>query len=88
MFDFPWINDFAAARNAVIDRCTGEWYLSVDTDEYMDEDVEEISQFLLTENQSCNLCRVTIHNYRDYSMDGSYADFYTLRMVRLSIGAR
>ncbi len=88
LFDFPWINDFAAARNAVIDRCTGEWYLSVDTDEYMDEDVEEISQFLLTENQSCNLCRVTIRNYREYSMDGSYADFYTLRMVRLSIGAR
>ena len=30
LFDFPWVNDFAAARNAVQDRCTGRWYFSVD----------------------------------------------------------
>ena len=28
LFDFPWIDDFAAARNAVMDRCSGRWYLS------------------------------------------------------------
>ena len=31
-FDFPWINDFAAARNAVMDRCSGEWFFSIDAD--------------------------------------------------------
>ena len=25
LIDFPWINDFAAARNAVLDRSSGEW---------------------------------------------------------------
>ena len=25
VFDFPWINDFAAARNAVMDRSSGSW---------------------------------------------------------------
>lgn len=24
LFDFPWINDFSAARNALIDRATGK----------------------------------------------------------------
>ena len=24
LFDFPWVNDFSAARNAVLDRCTGD----------------------------------------------------------------
>ena len=36
LFDFPWINDFSAARNAVMDRCVGRWYISVDSDEYLD----------------------------------------------------
>ena len=88
IFDFPWINDFAAARNAVIDRCTGEWYLSVDTDEYLDEDVSELAAFLLAPSQPFQLARVTIRNYRNYEMEGSYADFFTLRMLRLSTGAR
>ena len=33
LFDFPWVNDFSAARNAVLDRCTGKWTLTVDADE-------------------------------------------------------
>ena len=25
LIDFPWRNDFAAARNAILDRCSGSW---------------------------------------------------------------
>ena len=25
IIDFPWVNDFSAARNAVMDRASGEW---------------------------------------------------------------
>ena len=32
LFDFPWINDFSAARNAVMDRSTGAWFLTLDAD--------------------------------------------------------
>ena len=45
LFDFPWIDDFAAARNAVMDRCSGQWFLSVDTDEYLDGDCLELVRF-------------------------------------------
>lgn len=88
LFDFPWINDFAAARNAVLERCTGEWFLAVDTDEYLDADITELLTFLRTSGGGANLCRVNIRNYKSYEMDGAYADFYTLRLVRLSTGVR
>ena len=41
VFDFPWIDDFAAARNAVMDRCRGKWYLTIDCDEWLDADFSE-----------------------------------------------
>lgn len=88
LFDFPWINDFAAARNAVLDRCSGEWFLSVDTDEYLDENITELTLFLKAEHPPAKMCRVNIRNYRTYEMDGSYSDFYTVRLINRAIGAR
>ena len=38
VFDFPWINDFSAARNAVLERCTGKWALVLDADEWLEGD--------------------------------------------------
>lgn len=32
VFDFPWGDDFAAARNAAIDHATGDWLLTIDAD--------------------------------------------------------
>jgi glycosyltransferase involved in cell wall biosynthesis len=33
---FPWIDDFAAARNESLRRCTGDWVLVLDADEAVD----------------------------------------------------
>ena len=35
---FDWVNDFSAARNAALDRATGEWVLSIDADEWLAHD--------------------------------------------------
>lgn len=32
VFDFPWVDDFAAARNESLKHCTGDWVLSIDAD--------------------------------------------------------
>jgi glycosyltransferase involved in cell wall biosynthesis len=37
LFDFDWIDDFAAARNESLKHCTGEWILYLDADERLDE---------------------------------------------------
>lgn len=87
VFNFPWIDDFAAARNAVMKRCTGEWYLTVDTDEYLDENIDALVDFLRGDNQNVMACQINIRNYSSYEMNDSYSDFYSMRIVRRSSGA-
>ncbi|MBV9123425.1 MAG: tetratricopeptide repeat protein, partial [Planctomycetes bacterium] len=38
VFDFPWQDSFAAARNESIHHATGDWIFWLDADEYLDED--------------------------------------------------
>lgn len=85
LFDFEWINDFSAARNAVMDRCSGEWYLTIDSDEYLDENISELKWFFSDKTQwSHSACIVIQRNYKNYEMTGEYNDFLAVRMIRLS----
>lgn len=88
LFDFPWINDFSAARNAVMDRASGKWYLSIDADEFLDKDISELVEFLRTPGQTEDICALTVRNYDTFEMDGKYSDFSAIRMVRMSTGLR
>ena len=36
VFDFPWIDDFAAARNAALDHATGNYAMWLDADDVID----------------------------------------------------
>lgn len=38
VYDFKWIDDFAAARNEALKRSNGEWILYLDADERLDRD--------------------------------------------------
>lgn len=89
LIDFPWIDDFSAARNAVIDRAEGEWYLVVDDDEYLDEDLKPVLDFFNGSiPKELVACMVTQRNYFTYEMDRSYSDFLTYRLFRMSSGIR
>ena len=89
LFDFPWVDDFSAARNAVMDRCSGEWYLSVDADEWLDADYEELVRFLRTNNERAgHICGVIVRNYTSEKLDWQHSDFMAVRMVRMSTGLR
>jgi glycosyltransferase involved in cell wall biosynthesis len=37
VFDFPWVDDFAVARNECIRQATGEWIFWMDADERVDD---------------------------------------------------
>ena len=40
---FPWIDDFAAAKNFAIGQCSGQWIALLDADEYMAaEDLDKL----------------------------------------------
>lgn len=89
VFDFPWINDFAAARNAVIDRCHGKWYFSVDSDEWLNSDISELLSFL-NDPKGADSAFVIQRNYETLELDKgeSYNDFYALRLLWLPCGRR
>lgn len=83
LFDFPWIDDFSAARNAVLERCTGEWFLYVDCDQWF-EDVEPLVRFL-NSRPDPKICRVVMMEYHYISMtEKSYTEFLTSRLIRMS----
>lgn len=90
LFDFPWVNDFSAARNAVMDRCGGAWFLTVDTDEYLDPEISELVEFLTGPQDKDEIFASVIQrNYRTRAMEpGDCTDFLAQRMVRLSTGLR
>jgi len=90
LFDFPWCNDFSAARNAVMDHCSGTWYLTVDADEWLDKDISKLVEFLKNPMlwKRFVVCGVTIRNYNRYDLTGDYSDFSAVRLLRMSTGIR
>lgn len=90
LFDFPWVNDFSAARNAVMDRCRGVWYLTVDSDEYLDPDISELKrQLSAPKGQYSPFGYIIQRNYRTLEMKaGDCTDFFAMRLVRMDTGSR
>lgn len=91
VFDFPWIGDFAAARNAVMERCTGKWFLSMDCDEWLDANISELAAFVKSKRKDlAEHGFVVVRNYKSLELEQSelYGDFNALRLVKMSTGSR
>ncbi len=90
LFDFAWCDDFSAARNAVMDRCSGQWFLTVDADEYLDPDFSELVEFLTSPKSAAyNMASIMVRNHESADITGGgYEDFSAMRMVRMSTGMR
>ena len=83
LFDFPWINDFSAARNAVFERCTGRWYMVMDADVWLGDEVEPLARFVRRTDipRQYNAVSVVAHNYSDKELT-HYADFFPIFLLR------
>jgi len=88
LFDFPWIDDFAAARNAVMDHCSGKWYLSIDADEWLDENISPLVKFLEKGNYPELIGGITIRNYVSATDSTSYSEFVGIRLAYIPSGVR
>ena len=85
LFDFEWVNDFSVARNAVLERCTGIWYLTIDADEWL-EDVKELVAFLKgPDGKALNKAMVYQRNYSNHAFT-NYSDAPVPRMGKLFDG--
>lgn len=88
LLDFPWTNDFSAARNAVMDRCRGTWYLSIDADEWLDEDIAELTRFLQIQNRELECADIVVRSYMREGSTREYQDARLIRLLRMSTGVR
>ncbi len=83
VYDFEWINDFAAARNYGLEKAVGEWFMFVDADEYLDENCDEMIKFFTMPDVSkkYNSASVIIKNYTANQKKASN-QFLASRIVR------
>ena len=50
VYDFEWMNDFAAARNYGLDKATGKWILVLDADEELENSTKNSLRAILEES--------------------------------------
>ena len=81
--EFPWGDNMSAARNMGIYHAKGEWYLSIDDDEWF-EDTEEILKFFQYGTyKRCESASYIQRNYI-YKESNLYNDCPACRMARIT----
>lgn len=88
VLDVEWTNDFSAARNAVMDIARGDWYLTVDADEYLD-DATELVQFLTgPQAKKTDVATLVIRSYAKDDPEADSSSFSAFRLLRMATGRR
>jgi glycosyltransferase involved in cell wall biosynthesis len=82
VFHFDWVNDFSAARNFSLEKCTGQWFMFLDGDEIFD-DVDELISFF-TDKNALKKYNSAVYIQRNYTKpDGSqWGDYVPSRIVK------
>ncbi len=71
VFDFVWVDDFAAARNAALARATGDYAFWLDADDVVEPPERETLQVLLDSLRSDQDCGYVVRCACDPGEDGS-----------------
>lgn len=83
IIEFPWCDNMSAARNQGIYHAKGEWYMSLDDDEWF-EDVDDILDFFQSGNyKNFDIASYTQRNYI-YSDQQIYKDTIAVRMAKIT----
>lgn len=83
IIDFPWCNNMSAARNTGIFHALGDWYLSIDDDEWF-ENVDEILSFFQTKTYLNYDSATYIQRNYHTSSGETWSDIHTVRMAKIT----
>lgn len=79
----PWHDNMSAVRNEGVYNAKGQWYLSIDDDEWF-ENVDAILEFFQNETyKKCNVAMYTQRNYVNWSGE-TYDDLASLRLAEIT----
>lgn len=81
VYDFEWCDDFSQARNFVLEKAQGEWFLAIDADEWLDCSGLIIDFLNSGETSAYNDVRIIVRNYHTYS-GNKYSDDYVKRLFK------
>lgn len=87
LFPFEWVDDFAAARNATLDKASGKWFMFIDADEWFESTEEIIGFFQSSTYKKYASATYIQRNYLDMNGEG-YNDFFAPRMFCRTEGRR
>lgn len=80
---FVWCNDFAKARNAGLEKASGEWFLFLDDDECFDDTTELTEFFISGEYRKYGSASYTVRSYLT-PKHGSYEDARCTRLLQMT----
>lgn len=81
--DFEWCDDFAKARNAGLDKARGEWFLTLDDDEWFVNPQPLIVFFQSGEYKEYGCANYLVRNFYDPKYQ-YYSDAWVSRMIQIS----
>lgn len=83
VFEFTWVNDFAAARNFQLDQANGKMFLFIDDDEYFLDCKNIIEFFNRPDCTNYNIGGYFQRNYLDFEAK-EYEDIEVVRMCTVT----
>lgn len=85
VFTYKWENDFAKARNFVLNKAGGEWFMQIDADERL-ESAQAMIEFLNSEKSVYyNDIYVCFRDYL-YDVEEKFGEVYRARLFRTQPG--